>query len=728
MRQAYLPRLSCRFKLKKSSNDLEQWRILLYNVIVLRNSDVHRQAARQKGLFMFDILTDIWAHPGAVHSPILPFDITQLDAQNADAEVSRLHKCGFDSLMLRCDENAAVTHELLCSVFDAAAKRHMLIFVDESVLCGATSCTDSALKAFNPMLSARRLALVKDSDAADGELESVLDIFVKMENGKLADAREDLEDVESTDGYERYRFVTQPADGLELLCPECAELLLYGAYQSFIDEYKEASHGTLAGLYTSRLLQYTDDRIYWSYDMLSDMKALGCDAKMLAALFICGDRRSEKEGRRLYIKALNARLDRFFCTPASQLCGEASLAFMGDVPQLFAAGCGRRFTLPTWTREGYSEICDERESVISAVRFLGDTARGEGFTGCAYRAYSENAKELSRELNSVFTAIPAIIIFPECFARDGYLEKISLTREDLKRLCLHIKRRSTLGTSCGGRSSVAVLCDDDLIPYSGAEKLRSMGVDFNFISKAQLIDKAHIHHGEILVDKFRYKTLLWDQRVRTDPAELIKIGEFASYGGQLYRGGAFGDFAKKNIDIDSFLRECAQAGLSVCRIDKCSCTFTALANTSGETVTVSTPRTSDGCYVFDIESGKRLPCPPDEPMRILPGGALILGYDPSTRESETKAARAPLCEVYSLREGENAVKLTLDSTEYAELELDCITGFYVEITVNGHAAHRIVAEPYHIDITNELCDGENTVSLATDGGFLGASLRLYGVK
>lgn len=696
---------------------------MLYNNYI--TEETSEKPHVRKGIFMFDILSDVWAHPGAVHSPILPFDITDLKADVADAEVSRLHKCGIDSLLLRCADHAVPTHELLSAIFDAAAKRYMLIFVDESVLCAATSSTDKALVAFNPMLCAHRLALVRENEVPTNS-ERVLDIFVKLDNGKLADAREALDEVDDAENYEKYRLVSEATDGLDILCPECAEMLFYSAYQSFIEEYKEASHGTIVGLYTSRLMRYTDDTIYWSYDMLDDMRRVGCSARMLAALFMDGDRRNEKEGRRLYKKVLNARLDLSFCTPASKLCGDASLAFMGDVPQLFASGCGRRFTLPTWSREGYSEICDDRESVISAVRFLGDTARGEGFTGSAYKASGENARDLTKELNYAFTAVPALIILPECFASAEHLEQVGLRREDMKRLVIKIKRQSTLGTSCGGKSDVAVLCDDDLIPYSGSEKLRSMGVDFNFISKAQLLDKAHIHHGEILVDKFKYKVLLWDQRVRMEPDELVKIGEFPTFGGNLYRGGAFGDFAKKNIETDAFLAKCAEK-LSVCRIDKCSCTFIRLANLGEDTVTVATDDI-ENCYLLDIDSGKKIPVASNQSLRILPGGAVVMIYDPSGKSNGAKNVEYLPCEIFALGEGENICSVTLESTNRAEIELDTLGGNYVDVTANGHTSHRVTAEPYSVDITNDLTDGTNSVTLASDNGFSGAVLRLYGLK
>ena len=101
---------------------------------------------------MFDILCDVWSRPGVSHSPILPLDVSKLTPENAESEISRLHRSGLDSLYLI--SRTTVNETVLDSVFAAAAKRYMLVFVDEKIIASYASCTDEVFAAYNPMMCA----------------------------------------------------------------------------------------------------------------------------------------------------------------------------------------------------------------------------------------------------------------------------------------------------------------------------------------------------------------------------------------------------------------------------------------------------------------------------------------------------------------------------------------------------------------------------------------------
>ena len=671
---------------------------------------------------MFDILTDIWAHPGAVHAPILPFDITDLSAADADSTVSNLHKHGYDTLMLTCKAFASLCEGVLEAIFAACAKRFMLVFVDESVITSVTFCTDDAFCAYNPMLSSHVLSLVPDGDEPSGG-ELVATAYIKLEGDKLCDVRESLTDADDASSYVKYRFVMESRDGIDILCPETCEMLIYSAYETFMADYKEASAGTLAGVVTGRLSEYNSDTVFWSYDMLADFKAVGGDVKMLAALLIKGDKRSEKEGMRLYNKALSARLESSFCRPVSEWCGRNSLAFMGEAPRRFASNCGRRFTIPVWSREGYPDNCESCHDIISGVRHLGDIARGEGFTGSAYKAVSTDADSLIRELITAFMGSAALVILPEAFADSARLESVGILREDMRRICTFIKRRSTFGTSCGSKTPVAVLCDDDFIPYQGAEKLRCLGVSFNFVSRSQITERGRVHHGELLIDKFRYSVLLIDQRIRLDVSEVMKLGEFASYGGTMYRGGAFGDFAKKNIEVSPFMSD-ASSKVLVYETEKCSCPFVMLCNNTDKTVRISGAFCEHQGYVLDASNGKKHPVSQDSELRILPGDMMTIAYDPSG-ETALVEPDVPVSEIIALGEGKNTFELADSIGLRAFIELDCVSGFFADVSVNGKELHRILFPPYTAEVTSMLCSGENELTIYSDGTVSGAVLRIF---
>ena len=609
---------------------------------------------------MFDILTDVWAHPGAAHAPIIPFDISALTADDVDSAVSNIHKYGVDTLMLTCVKSDQLSDGVLEAVFAACVKRFMLVFVHESLVASVTGCSDENFTSYNPMLTSHSLILKPASECEANPLDEIVaDVALQMADGKVTDA---VMGKDIPEGYEHYRFLqVSNRKGIDLLCPETSEMLIFGAYETFVNDYKEASKGTLVGLVSDRLKEYNTDEIFWSYDMLGDFLAVGGNVKMLASLFIPSDKRSEKEGVRLYRKALSARLEASYCRPASEWCGRCSLAFAGEVPYRFASNCGRRFTVPVWSRDTFSGNCATDSDIVSGVRFLADVARGEGFTGAGYRAESKDADSLIRELHTAFAGSAALIFLPGEYASAEHLTSIGVRREDMRKMCTYIQRMSTLGTSCGSKTCCAVLCDDELIPYSGAEKLREMGVDFNFISKHQIMERGHSHNGELLLDKFRYSALFIDQRIRLEPAEVMKIGEFASHDGKMYRGGAFGDFAKKNGLVTDSGRECS-ANLIKYETVKCTCPHLMLVNRTDAPVTVKIPYDTEKVgYCLDASNGKSYPlafetCGEEKytTVRILPNSTATFAWDPDSTPSIIEGKNI-LKEVYALRIGDNLI-------------------------------------------------------------------------
>lgn len=682
---------------------------------------------------MFDILTDVWSHPGAAHAPIVPFNISKITADSADAEISSIHKYGIDTLMLVSDKGDVPSADLLNVIFAAAAKRYMLIFVHESVVTAAMGCEDASFTAYNPMLASHRLVLKPAGDAMLSPFdEAVAEVSLKLSDGVVTDA---VFTDETPEGYEAYRFVQTSAEGgIDLLCPETVEMLIFGAYEAFVSEYKEASAGTLVGLICDRLAEYNTDEIFWSYDMLRDFLAVGGDAKMLASLLMPSEKRATKEGLRLYRKALSASLESTFCRPASEWCGRNSLAFAGEVPYRFASNCGRRFTLPVWSREGYADNCKSDNDIISGVRFLADVARGEGFTGAGYKASSTDADSLMRELHVAFAASAAIVFLPEEYSSSAFLESSGVRREDMRRMCTYIKRMSTLGTSCGSKTSCAVLCDDEFIPFSGAEKLRELGVDFNFISKAQIMERGSSHHGELLIDKFRYSSLLIDQRIRLEPTEVMKIGEFASHDGKMYRGGAFGDFAKKTGLVTDFGRECA-AYLIKYETLKCTCPHLLLVNRTDAPVTIRIPYDREKAgYYLDSSSGKKYPLDSEvsegteyTSVRVSPYSTAVFAWDPDNAPNERGVKRC-LSQVYALGCGDNTVEYRKTEESRCVIEIDAITGKYCDVSVDGKDVERILYPPYTADISKYMSDGECTVTLKSDGDVVGAVVRMLDVQ
>lgn len=674
---------------------------------------------------MFDILCDVWSRPGVSHSPILPFDVSKLTLENAESEISRLHRSGLDSLYL-INRDGAVSEEVLDTVFAAAAKRYMLVFVDEKIIASYASCTDEIFSAYNPMMCAHTLRLSKSSETVLDVFEEICEsVFLKEKDGVFCEALSDSDEI--SEDFEKYDVILTPLEsGVDILSSEFGEMLLYGAYESFYERFGETYKGIFAGVVSNRLAECTSEKNLWSYDMTKEFFALGGKALELVSLIAPADKRSRKEGERIYCKTLASRLDRTYLSAVSAWCGKKSLALAGVVPYEFAATAPRRFTLPIYDDDLFNVHERDGKDKLLALRALSDTARSEGFTGAVYKAKSVDGAGVINESLLAVTAGASLILLDEKFGDSEYMESVGLRPEDLKRFTRRLRRLSTLGTSCKPDVTCAVLYDDGFIPFAGAKKLPLLGYQFSFLPVSQAMERGHSHHGDFLVDKFRYTSVLIDPRVRLDVPHIKHIGEFAVHGGQMFRGGTFADFAKKHLDVTDEMRENAKRFLSYSTY-KSGILFKYYINVSGETSRLVLTELPEGTvYRFDSVTGERSLVPVSDGkinLRVISGEDILLAFYSESAGAEIKPCEK-LCEVHSLKNGENTINIHYCAERRAEIEFDSFEGFYADVTVNGNSIPRIISAPLKADLTAFIRDGENTVEIVSDGKTVGGVLRV----
>ena len=674
---------------------------------------------------MFDILCDVWSRPGASHSPIVPLDLSGLSVDELTERISLLHKCGLDALLLTC-RDGGLEEGLLDAAFSAAAKRFMLVFIDEGVIEHDMGCTSEVLRAYNPMLRAHLLSADVEQGSASAFGEEAARLFIKRENGVIKEA------VQSADeGYEEFTLTLADSPvGIDLLSPETVEMTL-SLYEAFYEKYSAYCGKAFVGIMTYSLKDTVNGGYLWSYDMMEDFFANGGDELMLASLVAETDKRSKKEGARVYYKTVADRLDRLYLKPLSDWCGKHSLALMGESPVELAGACARRLTLPVYSDDCYADVADDLAKKGIVVKCLGDTARNEGFTGVVYRSGASDLRSLFDEARSACASSAVMVLLPEWLSSPAGIDRTGLSHSELKGLMTEIRRMSTVNSSCKDEADCVVLYDDGFIPIQAAEKLRAEGKAYVFMSVSQGMERGHSHHGEFLIDRFRFTSMLIEPRVRLEPDAVRHLGEFAAYGGQLYRGSQFGDFARKHLKVSEHEKELSRT-LSVRRTTKCGNDFVFLYNEGNEPVVVKYPFDYKGrTYLLDASRGTRsiLPRLGDTEyfadIRLHAGASVTLATDrsalPDVKGKESEAVR----EIHALGLGENKLCFTYHDASRAVIELDGFEGEALAVTVNAGETRRIAARPYSLDVSGNMCDGENTVVISECSSVSGAVLRIY---
>ncbi len=668
---------------------------------------------------MFDILSDVWRHPGQLNSPVIPLSIDELNVENVEERISSLHKFGVFSFLIYTKKTELPDEALIRKLFECAAKRYILIFVDEKLICAEAGYTDESLCEFNPMLTRKRLVLRFDGDADSAEDETVKHFILRYENGKFSDVVSELpNEIPENTEYKTARAVQTYFDGsMDLLLSECTSILTMGAYESFIEKYKDNFTSSFAGIFTDRLSGFADGEIYWTYDMLESFYSLGGSDKLLVSLLTDADKRSKKDAQRIYNKTLSLCLDVSYVKPVSDFCVTKSVAFMGNVPYRFAVRCAHRFSIPVWSRENFRGVCENEDDIISGVKYLSDATHMEGGTGGAYTVEADDSTALSRELLLAFAAGAAFVILPCEFSSVEYMKAMGHTPETMKAFCRSACRMLSLGVSVKEGGNCAVMCEDEMIPFVPASKLRATGAEFNFLGVPQAMERASTHHGELLVDKYRYSTMLVDPRVRMEPFEIMKLFEFATHDGNLYRGGTFGDYAKKHLPLSQFKNH-ETDGVQIKKLYKSGCEFNVFVNTGMDYVKIGIPEDS---WCFNPYTGKITKAYSGK-VKLSPLSAAVFVFSKENLP-ETSHTIEDITEIYSLKLGENKILAREDGLKYT-LSFDSISGRYFAVKIGEKHSIRVVCHPYTVDITEFITLGENSISIDSDGEVRGCTVKI----
>ncbi len=617
---------------------------------------------------MFDILSDEWKHPGAANSPIPTVDLS------TEHDIGALRRCGFDVVLLTA--SGEVSEEMLDTALDELQKRFMFAYVDEKLILSLYGCTDEAFLAYNPMFSRHTLRTAPKSEAALTPFEEIV-----CEN-------------------EDTLVIQTPTDGIDFLCPEYAESLIYGAYTPFIERYGEKNKCMIGTV--SRRLTELSDGIFWTYDMAEVFFSQGGTPDMLVTLLTVNDRRRLKEPERLYKKTLAAVLEASWCGVMHSWHRQNLLTRAGDVPTELLAVCSGYFDLPV--------VSPETEFSLT-VRCAADVARAEGGIGAALRSSARNADELMREAEHFAAASGSQI-----FLSDGF--RVSRP-EDMKDVSRRIKRLTSLGVACKRHTGTAVLVDVGYIPFEGAAAMTAAGADFCFISKDQIFLRSTPNDGTLSIDKFTFDTLVIEPRVRLNAEEEEKL---ASFGITTYRGSVFGDYAKKHLDVSPFRRD-NNRSFEIYETYKCGHRFILALNVTDTPQKIVLPDDAHTGFKLDVASGEITPvC--GAGYRVLPMEAAVFAWDSDTKTEDNMAPAYTVREIIALKRGENEFDYVPTDGDRVSLEIDSTEGEECTVLLEGGEAFRIVCPPYSKIIGPRA--EKNT--LIIDGVIRGAILRIETIK
>ncbi len=717
---------------------------------------------------MYDILTSIFKNPGNSFSPLpLWFLNAAVEPEEAIRQLGEFHKKGVHGVVVcpRMGFDPAVEYlseeymSLMERIAATAAKKRMLLVLNDEAMAPTGSAHGMVVKA-NPLFAARCIFAVPHGAHPLAEGEECLLTLPLTASFALPKGDETSEPYDFILGFTggTIRGIRPDEDDGMPNAPKAADLLNPDAVDAFIENTHAKYHARLGSYFGSTIIGFRNaapdlagrcahmrDRLPWTYDLLDEFKAEGGDEGHLAALLLpTTDKRKKRDAECIYRRTIRRRLCGAYYGRLSDWCRKHGVALMGHPAASADCEYMRCFDIPggqLYRRNvTHGEELTSPDSVLA--KCAADTARHMG----AARASAEcfglcgaegnprdfTADDMMRSLNYLF-ARGINMIMPHAFhyavGHDEVTPDVgmhSIWWEDYKPIAGYITRMSWLNAMNYNNPCCAVLCSGDFMPVKAVAGLYENGYTFNYISMDDVMRRAHIHDGRLIIDRYQYDILLVDSRLRLDPAIVLKLGRMVTEGGQLYRGNDFLGFVKKHVKKTSYFApakkdESNAKHLRFVHLTKSGYPFFLCFNEGDEAVSGHIVTDKSGlCNVFDPFTGtvserKGELCPDGirYPVTVKPNTAVILGINTDALPTLGENAEKTVTEIVSLpvAKGKEAI------FEYHPAENKTCTLTFAEvrdaarITVNGEKAGFLALAPWELDITAHLTDGMNTVSV-----------------
>lgn len=661
---------------------------------------------------MYDIVQEIWKNPGAQYSPYPVWSWKENDtADELVAHLDSFHRKGIDAVIVEMPDCGLTDNlvELFPAVLEAAKKRFMLVMICDSFFAGKNAIIDEEKRA------AERVLMLKPTSERSADDEAIFSVYVKRDGELLDDVK-----IGCGDGYEQFDLVLGYGNTTEvdMLNPYSAEKLI----GNVLEKYKTVISGylgsTVVGFYVRPVKH---NGLLWSYGLEEEWMTLGGDIPSLVSLLIEPKvKKLRREAEFIYNKMLHAKLTSAYLEPVSKWCREHGIGLCGsingDVADVVLAS---NFDVPA-SLFGHDNGDDIRMKAIS------DTARHRGIAhaaaevNCGFTAVSPD--KLMCEINRAITFGSSMVIQDD-FSSD--IPDNSPVWCEYKKVASYIKRMTWLNSTGTNEPSCAVLCSSDYIPDVPVKKLYSLGYTFNYLTIDDLMNKAHVHDGEIHIDRYAYKALLVDTRLRLSTEIVEKIGRFVTQDGLMYRGTDFASFAEKHLTKGiRFVSDKNGDDITFLHMTKSGCPFCVMINHS-DSVVSGKLITSDNYSAnrFDAFNGKTTPEYAEMTdngfeyaISIAEHSSVVIGFDPDSlvRLKNEEEQTLTLAEIKSLPVWDSMLFDVREDTKKVVIVAEDINGV-TAVKINGENAGRFIFRPYSIDVSKLVNIGENKVELELCG-------------
>lgn len=529
-------------------------------------------------------LRETFLHPGDEYSP-MPFWFwnDELTEEELRRQIRDFHDKGVAGFVIHPRKGLPKTipylgerfmHFVRFAVEEAAALGMQVILYDEAMYPSGSA--HGMIVKEDPSLASRCLVM----ERTDAPVAVSADLLAVCAAHVEGDSARDVALLQPIDGIYRapegktllcfrigfsggtIRGVHENEDDGEPDAPASADLLNPAAVQAFIRLTHEVYYAALKEHFGKTVIaMFTDEPdivgrnhrpgcIAWTDDFLPDLEAQGCTLSDLPALWLNVGNATE-DIRRRYRRALNHRMQRTYYGQLAQWCDAHGIALTGHPAKSWDMGLLSPFQLPgqdvVWRFVGPENGLNGEESVLAkcsadAARHAGRPRNLNECFGCCGKdgvQWSFTMDDMKWYTDWLFVR-GVNLLCPHAFfysIRDGRGEERppdvgphNLWWRWYGKLATYMRRLSWLNTGVN-QARVAVLCEEDRLPWRCCIPLYEHQVEFNYLSIAQL-KTCTLAGSQLTIQHQCYDALLIDGIPLEDDAAAL-VEAFRQAGGQV---------------------------------------------------------------------------------------------------------------------------------------------------------------------------------------------------
>jgi hypothetical protein len=345
----------------------------------------------------------------------------------------------------------------------------------------------------------------------------------------------------------------------DLLNPDAMQKFIRVTHDVYYEHFKEYFGNTITSLFTDepsvvgRCVD-TEKIKPWTIGFLDYYKEHGNDPKDLLSLwFEVGN--DTNIIRRKFKKTVNKRLQETYYYPISKWCEDHGIQLTGHPETSDDIGFLKYFQLPgqdlvwRWVGPEDNKGTEGRDSTLG--KCSSDAARHRGLGRNANECFGccgLNGHQWQFTVDDMKWFVDWLFVrgvnklYPHAFYYSIEGERLNERAPDngphnswwkyYKSIADYEKRMSWLLSDCTNVTDIAILCEEDHIPWEIAQPLYTNQIEFNYLEEELFLHECILEGNSVKIQKQSYKVIIIENLEQLESNELVnKLNHFLESGG-----------------------------------------------------------------------------------------------------------------------------------------------------------------------------------------------------